>query len=159
MQFTAVQYLDQQPQARLVLGDTRGHLWLFNYETAQEISSVKAHPERITGLSLKADDEGYELISSSKDSFLNVYRYSNNQNPGQECLSKSQSLKQTYLNIIYEAMYSDDRMLLLGFSGLHCFLWDTHQNLALIKVNTKGGNRPIRARYGPLSEQSSTNQA
>ena len=45
-------------------------------------------------------------------------------------------------------------MLLLGFSGLYCYLWDAHQNLALIKVNTKGGNRPIRARYGPLSETS-----
>ena len=47
---------------------------------------------------------------------------------------------------------------MLGFNGLFCYLWDSEQDLALLKVNTKGGNRPVRAWYGPL-EHSSAAQA
>ena len=36
---------------------------------------VKAHAERITGLSQRITEYGPEFISSSKDSFLNVYRH------------------------------------------------------------------------------------
>ena len=49
--------------------------------------------------------------------------------------------------------------MLLGFSGLYCYLWDADSSMALIKVNTKGGNRPIRARYGLMSPGSSTKRA
>ena len=65
-----------------------------------------------------------------------------------DSLCKQQSLKSSALSIIYEV----DGAHILGFNGLYCFLWDAKQELALLKVNTKGGNRPIRARYSPLHE-------
>lgn len=65
---------------------------------------------------------------------------------GPDRLCKLQALKSSALNIIYEV--SGDHVL--GFNGLYCFLWDASQELALLKVNTKGGNRPIRARCGKL---------
>ena len=41
-------------------------------------------------------------------------------------------------------------MTLLGFNGLNCFVWDAERDIELLKVNTKGGNRPVRARYGQV---------
>lgn len=52
-------------------GDTRGNLWLFDYQTGAILSVVKSHPDRITGLTFKEEDG--TIIACSKDSFLNVF--------------------------------------------------------------------------------------
>ena len=48
---------------------------------------------------------------------------------------------------------------MLGFSGLDCIMWDQGQDLAIFKVDTKGGNRPVRARYGRLGRESALKRA
>ena len=52
------------------------------------------------------------------------------------------------MTIIYEV----DGPRILGFNGLYCLLWDREQDLGLLKVNTKGGNRPVRAWYGQTND-------
>ena len=136
IQFTAVQRLTQVD--RLVCGDTRGHLWLFNYSTGEKLYSVKSHADRITGLDMRQEDGA--IIASSKDSFVNVYSC----DASASSLAKQESIKCSALTIIYEV--NGTRML--GFNGLYCLFWDREQDLCLLKVNTKGGNRPVRAWYG-----------
>ena len=139
VQFTTVQLLEKAQ--RLVIGDTKGNVWLFDYTTGQKLSVVKSHPDRITGLAYKPEDD--TIVVCSKDSFLNIFSLQ-----GTDKLTKHQAIKSSALSIVYEVQGS----LLLGFNGLNCFLWDAEQDLALIKVNTKGGNRPVRGRYGPIKK-------
>ena len=56
---------------RLIGGDTRGNLWLFEYSTGQLISNVRSHQDRITGLALNREDK--TIVACSKDSFMNIY--------------------------------------------------------------------------------------
>ena len=46
-----------------------GTLWLLDYSTAALVSSIKAHNDRITGLTIVND----MVVSCSKESFINVY--------------------------------------------------------------------------------------
>ena len=121
-------------------GDTRGSLWLFDYTNGGLLSQVKSHPDRITGLSISTKDQ--TLIACSKDSFINVFSLEQSLSR----LEKKQSLKSNALNIVYET----DQSRLLGYNGLYCILWDAERDISLLKVNTKGGNRPVRAWNRPL---------
>ena len=110
------------------------------------LSYVKAHRERITGLSIR----GNQIYSSSKESFLNVYQLTQTG----DALHKSQAMKINALTIIYEVLSKRDEPLsLLGFNSQHCFIWDADKKIQRLRVNTLGGNRPIRARIGWVDGQ------
>ena len=115
-------------------------MWLFDYSIGDLLTQIKSHTDRITGLALRSD--GTSVVACSKDSFLNVFSVEPNGN-----IAKQDSIKSSALTIVYEI----DGNRILGFNGLYCYIWDAEQDLSLLKVNTKGGNRPVRAWYGPLN--------
>ena len=61
-----------------------GNIWAFNYMTGEALTSIKAHNDRITMLRLSNSDE---IISCSKESFINVYALTGSN------LTKLQSIK------------------------------------------------------------------
>lgn len=86
------------------------------------------------------------MVACSKDNFLNFFSV---EGSSSNSLAKQDSFKSSALTIVYEIHGNH----ILGFNGLFCIYWDTEQDLALLKVNTKGGNRPVRAWYGPLEPE------
>jgi WD40 repeat protein len=57
----------------LAAGDHMGNLWVFDYRSREVLATLKAHNDRITGITLS---HAGELITCSKESFINVYQYS-----------------------------------------------------------------------------------
>lgn len=58
----------------LVAGDSMGHLFMFDYTNGQLMASIKAHDDIIIGLEMQFDSSDDLVISTSKESFINVYK-------------------------------------------------------------------------------------
>ena len=70
VQFTQACCFSQASHQKLAAGDHMGNLWIFDYESRKVLASLKAHNDRITGITVS---ESGELVTCSKESFINVF--------------------------------------------------------------------------------------
>jgi WD40 repeat protein len=56
----------------LVAGDHMGNIWVFDYKSKDVLATLKAHNDRITGISIIANND---IVTCSKESFINVFRF------------------------------------------------------------------------------------
>lgn len=62
-------------------------------------------------------------------------------------ISKVSSIKEEDLNIIYQiSIHSGIKMIMLGFYGNYAYVWNKQENMQIMSIDSKGGNRPIRLR-------------
>ena len=63
-------------------------------------------------------------------------------------LSKTTQQKEEDLNIIYQLCFhgGSSKLVMLGFYGNYAYVWDKQENMQIMSVDTKGGNRPIKLR-------------
>ena len=77
---------------------------------------------------------------------VNVYTLIEPENK-EQILSKVTSIKDEYLNIIYQvSMHSGRKLILFGFQGNYAYVRDRMENMQIQSIDCKGGNRPIRLR-------------
>jgi WD40 repeat protein len=135
---------------------------VFNYsQETQDIPAfqqLKAHNnERV--LSLTFNPGTSQLYSTSKDKHVNVYKFNKLEDassadgiflPNQQSqyfLSKTTQQKEEDLNIIYQlCFHGGSKLVMLGFYGNYAYVWDKQENMQIMSVDTKGGNRPIKLR-------------
>ena len=43
-------------------------------------------------------------------------------------------------------MHSGRKMIMLGFYGNYAYVWNKYDNMQILSIDSKGGNRPIRLR-------------
>jgi len=107
----------------LVAGDTKGNIFVFDYQAPGEAyQQLKAHKnERV--ISLYYCQTTHQLYSTSKDNYINLYRLS--PETSRPRLSKTTSLKEEDLNVIQcLSIHSGRRLIMLGFYGNYAYLWN-----------------------------------
>ena len=51
------------------------------------------------------------------------------------------------MNIIYQiTKHGARKMIMLGFYGNYAYVWNKLENMQIMSIDSKGGNRPIRLR-------------
>jgi hypothetical protein len=99
-------------------------------------------------------EETQQLYSTSKDNYINIYKFEE-YNPETNqitkdifYISKVSSIKEEDLNIIYQICthQAGNKMVMLGFHGNYAYVWNKHENMQIMSIDSKGGNRPIRLR-------------